>query len=149
MGWKAHFLIFERIFHNIPGSRSAWARCSPQHRINDSILLVLDRSTFRSGTERRSWFLKTSDNYSGPHPSIHAKNEIVIRLIILFQNKFSHLAWLVTWGAVSFRLLEIVHIDISCIWTSDYLVPLDCLDVAEVVVVENPDGATQDVWKIM
>jgi len=41
--------------------------------------------------------------------------------------------------------LEIVDVDISGVLPGDDLVPLDGLDVAEVVVVQDADGSPQDI----
>ena len=49
--------------------------------------------------------------------------------------------------ALSLRLLEIVDVDVSALGrVRDDLVPVDCLDVAQVVVVEDTNAAFQDVW---
>ena len=50
-----------------------------------------------------------------------------------------------TGGAVSFWFFEIVDVHITRVLPCDYFIPLDCFDVAEVVVVQNPDRATQDI----
>ena len=52
-----------------------------------------------------------------------------------------------TRGAVSLRLGEVVHVDVLGGVARDDLVPLDGLDVAEVVVVEDPDAPLENVWK--
>ena len=50
-------------------------------------------------------------------------------------------------AALSLRLLEVVDIDISALGrVCDDLVPVDGLDVAQVVVVEDTNAAFQDVW---
>ena len=50
--------------------------------------------------------------------------------------------------ALSLRLLEVVDVDVSALRRpGDDLVPLDGLDVAEVVVVEDPDAPLENVWK--
>ena len=57
------------------------------------------------------------------------------------------LAGLMTRAALSLRLLEVVDVDVSALRSpGDDLVPLDGLDVAEVVVVEDADRPDQDVW---
>lgn len=48
-------------------------------------------------------------------------------------------------GAVSFGLREVVDVDILGGGPSDDFVPLDGLDVAEVVVIENANGADENV----
>lgn len=49
--------------------------------------------------------------------------------------------------ALALRLLEVVNIDISALGrVGDDLVPVDRLDVAEVVVVQDTNAAFQDVW---
>ena len=49
--------------------------------------------------------------------------------------------------AFSLRLLEVVDVDVSALGrVRDDLVPVDCLDVAQVVVVEDTNAAFQDVW---
>ena len=56
------------------------------------------------------------------------------------------LAGLVAGGAVSLRLLEVVHVHISALrGPGDDLVPLDGLDVAEVVVVQDAHAPLQDI----
>ena len=48
--------------------------------------------------------------------------------------------------AFSLRLLEVVDVDVSALRrVSDDLVPVDGLDVAQVVVVEDTNAAFQDV----
>ena len=48
---------------------------------------------------------------------------------------------------LSLRLLEVVDVDVSALGRiRDDLVPVDCLDVAQVVVVEDTNAAFQDVW---
>lgn len=48
---------------------------------------------------------------------------------------------------LSLRLLEVVDVDVSALGrVRDDLVPVDCLDVAQVVVVEDTNAAFQDVW---
>ena len=50
-------------------------------------------------------------------------------------------------AALSLGLLEVVDIDVSALGrVSDDLVPVDRLDVAEVVVVQDSHAALQDVW---
>ena len=52
--------------------------------------------------------------------------------------------------ALALWLLEVVHIDIAALGrVSDDLVPVDRLDVAEVVVVKDTNAAFQDVWNKM
>ena len=49
-------------------------------------------------------------------------------------------------AALSLRLLEVVDIDISALGrVCDDLVPVDGLDVAEVIVVKDTHAALQDV----
>ena len=56
------------------------------------------------------------------------------------------LAGLMAGGALSLRLLEVVDVDISALrGPGDDLIPLDGLDVAEVVVVENAHAALQNI----
>ena len=56
------------------------------------------------------------------------------------------LAGLVAWGALSLGLLEVVDVDVSALRRSgDDLIPLDGLDMAEVVVVENAHTALQNI----
>ena len=48
---------------------------------------------------------------------------------------------------LSLRLLEVVDVDVSALGRiRDDLVPVDGLDVAQVVVVEDTNAAFQDVW---
>ena len=57
------------------------------------------------------------------------------------------LAGLVARRAVSLGLLEVVDVHVSALrCPGDDLIPLDGLDVAEVVVVEDADRPDQDVW---
>ena len=56
------------------------------------------------------------------------------------------LAGLMTRAALSLRLLEVVDVDVSALRSpGDDLVPLDGLDMAEVVVVENAHTALQNI----
>ena len=56
------------------------------------------------------------------------------------------LAGLVARGALSLRLLEVVDVDVSALRRpGDDLIPLDGLDMAEVVVVENAHTALQNI----
>ena len=49
-------------------------------------------------------------------------------------------------GTLSLRLLEVVDVDVSALrGPGDYLIPLDGLDMAEVVVVENAHAALQNI----
>ena len=58
----------------------------------------------------------------------------------------AHLAGLVARAAVPLGLLEVVDVDVSALGrVRDDLVPVDGLDVAEVVVVENAHAALQDI----
>ena len=58
----------------------------------------------------------------------------------------SSLTGLMARGALSLRLLEVVDVDISALrGPGDDLIPLDGLDVAEVVVVENAHTALQNI----
>ena len=51
-----------------------------------------------------------------------------------------------TWCTVSLRFLEIVDVDISALRGScDDLIPLDALDMTQVVVVENTNTALQNI----
>ena len=57
------------------------------------------------------------------------------------------LAGLMAGGALSLRLLEVVDVDVSALGrVRDDLIPVDGLDVAQVVVVEDTNAAFQDVW---
>ena len=56
------------------------------------------------------------------------------------------LAGLMTRAALSLRLLEVVDVDVSALRRpGDDLIPLDGLDMAEVVVVENAHAALQNI----
>ena len=57
------------------------------------------------------------------------------------------LARLVAGGAVPLRLREVVHVDVLRPRPRDDLLPLDRLDVAEVVVVQDADTALEDIWR--
>ena len=59
--------------------------------------------------------------------------------------KRPHLTGLMAGCAVSLGLGEVVDEDILGVVAGDDLVPLDGLDVAEVVVVENAHRTLQDV----
>ena len=48
---------------------------------------------------------------------------------------------------VALRLCEVVDEDVARGGSRDDLLPLDCLDVAEVVVVQHTHRPVQDVWK--
>ena len=56
------------------------------------------------------------------------------------------LARLVARRAVPLRFREVVHVDILRPRPRDDLLPLDGLDVAEVVVVEDAHAALEDIW---
>ena len=56
------------------------------------------------------------------------------------------LARLVAGGAVPLRLREVVHVDVLRPRPRDDLLPLDRLDVAEVVVVQDAHTALEDIW---
>ncbi len=49
-------------------------------------------------------------------------------------------------SAVSLRLREVVDVDVLGVVAGDDLVPLDRLDVAEVVVVQDPHRPVQDIY---
>ena len=50
-------------------------------------------------------------------------------------------------AALALGLLKVVDIDVSALGrVSDDLVPVDRLDVTEVVVVQDTHAALQDVW---
>ena len=56
------------------------------------------------------------------------------------------LAGLVAGGALALRLLEVVDVDVSALRRpGDDFIPLDGLDMAEVVVVENAHTALQNI----
>lgn len=76
---------------------------------------------------------------------IHQKLHVANRYRMPGDNWY--LAWLVAGTALSLRLLEVVDIDISALGrVRNDLVPVDGLDVAKVVVVEDTHAAFQDVW---
>ena len=56
-------------------------------------------------------------------------------------------AGLVAGSAVSLGLGEVVHVDVLGGVARDDLVPLDGLDVAEVVVVQDAHTALEDIWE--
>ena len=58
-----------------------------------------------------------------------------------------YLARLMTGGAVTLPLLEVVGVDVLALGggPSDDLVPLDRLDVTQVVVVQNTNTALQNI----
>ena len=56
------------------------------------------------------------------------------------------LARLVARRAVPLRFREVVHVDVLRPRPRDDLLPLDRLDVAEVVVVEDAHAALEDIW---
>ena len=56
-------------------------------------------------------------------------------------------ARLVAWCAVPLWLREVVHVDILRPRPRDDLLPLDGLDVAKVVVVQDADTALEDIWR--
>ena len=72
-----------------------------------------------------------------------------LRELLAVSGSFSpapSLAGLMAGGALSLRLLEVVDVDISALrGPGDDLIPLDGLDVAEVVVVENAHAALQNI----
>ena len=49
--------------------------------------------------------------------------------------------------AAALWLLELVDVDEAVAGAGDDLVPLDSLDVAQVVVVHYPHASLKDVWK--
>ena len=58
----------------------------------------------------------------------------------------AHLAGLVARAAVPLGLLEVVDVDVSALGrVRDDLVPLDRLDVTQVVVVQNTNTAFQNI----
>ena len=58
----------------------------------------------------------------------------------------SHLARFVTWSALSLRLVETVNINIVALGRiGDDFIPLDCFDVAKIVVVQNSNTAFQNI----
>ena len=56
-------------------------------------------------------------------------------------------AGLVAGHAAALGLLELVDVDEAVAGTGDDLVPLDGLDVAQVVVVHDAHAPLEDVWK--
>ena len=56
------------------------------------------------------------------------------------------LARLVARRAVPLRFREVVHVDVLRPRPCDDLLPLDRLDVAEVVVVQDAHAALEDIW---
>ena len=48
-------------------------------------------------------------------------------------------------GAVSLGFVELVVVDVLGVGAGDDLLPLDGLDVAQVVVVQNADASLQDI----
>ena len=58
----------------------------------------------------------------------------------------NHLAGFMAGCAVSLRLREVVDVDVLGVVAGDDLVPLDRLDVAEVVVVQNTHRPVQDIY---
>ena len=56
------------------------------------------------------------------------------------------LARLVARRAVPLRFREVVHVDVLRPRPCDDLLPLDRLDVAEVVVVQDAHAALKDIW---
>jgi hypothetical protein len=57
----------------------------------------------------------------------------------------NHLACFMAGSAVSLRLREVVDVDVLGVVAGDDLVPLDRLDVAEVVVVQDSHRPVQDI----
>ena len=57
------------------------------------------------------------------------------------------IAGLVTRGAVPLGLLELVHVEVLGVGAGDDLLPLDGLDVAEVVVVQDAHTALENICK--
>lgn len=47
----------------------------------------------------------------------------------------------------SLRQWKVVHIHIHCFWPCDDLVPVDGLDVTQIVVVEQTHTSTKDIYK--
>lgn len=58
------------------------------------------------------------------------------------------LAALIAWRTGAFRRREIVHVRVRCIRPGDYFVPVDLLDVAQVVVVVYAHAPVEDIWQI-
>lgn len=57
------------------------------------------------------------------------------------------LAALIAWRTGAFRRREIVHVGVRCIRPGDYFVPVDLLDVAQVVVVVYAHAPVEDIWQ--
>ena len=58
------------------------------------------------------------------------------------------LAALIAWRTGALRRREIVHVRVRCIRPGDYFVPVDLLDVAQVVVVVYAHAPVEDIWQI-
>ena len=56
-------------------------------------------------------------------------------------------AGLVAWRAVALGLVEVVVVDVLGVGAGDDLLPVDGLDVAEVVVVQDANAAFKNIWK--
>ena len=65
--------------------------------------------------------------------------------VVLSLAPASACAVLVAGGAVALGLLEAVDVEVLGVGAGDDLLPLDALDVAQVVVVHDADAAGEDV----
>jgi hypothetical protein len=60
----------------------------------------------------------------------------------------SSLAAFVAGGAFAFGAWEVIDVNIACGLTGDDLVPVDGLDVAQVVIVQHADTSSQYIYKM-
>ena len=110
-------------------------------KVSASQAIRLLRSRAATGTEQMAALSRL-----GPEtPSLMAlRTAVDFRELLAIVRSFtpaSSFAGLVARGTISFRFMETVNVQVFGSWTGDYLIPLNRLDVAQVVIVENANAS--------
>lgn len=120
------------------------------HAIVKEILACKTVALFRTGTTTSAKKMATLARIRTEAPALPAlRRAIRLRVSLTVLRTFAPatlLAALVASWTGAFRRCKIVHVKVSAPLTGDYFLPIDSLDVAEVVVVVHAHAPVEYVY---
>lgn len=120
------------------------------HAIVEEILAGKTVALFGTGTATGAKKMATLAWIRTETPALPALRRTVrLRVLLTVLRTFAPatlFAALVAFWTVAFWRCKIVHVKVSASWTGDYFLPIDRLDVAEIVVVVHAHAPVEYIY---
>lgn len=120
------------------------------HAVVEEIFTRETIALFGTGTTTRAKKMATFARIRTEAPALPALGRTVrLRELLTVLRTFAPaalLAALVACRAGAFRRCKIVHVKVSSTLACDYFLPIDSLDVAEIVVVVHAHAPVEDIY---